>query len=276
MSDAELAADVVWFNGGCVDVGEAPVGQIQELVSRGTAVHEDVSCLNESGPVVFRWGAHAARFQNNALSDHSVDAVRRAISDLAEEIAPPVTLRMVSLPSPLTGLAVLPISSVVQGRSPTVSVTVSSWRKQESSGGRISGFFRRLRAGIGGVSSEYDEKSIILTDDERLAETPADGLFLVDGETVCLASPERSVGVVPRAILEAAGRSEYSTAEISELARDDLYEADEMFLADAKSWFTPVGTVDGIDVGGMGEVSTDIEEKVQELTAGEDEWLTRV
>jgi len=276
MADAELYYHV---DGELVPAADASVSVRDRGFLYGDAVFETVRVY---GGEPFRWDDHADRLARSAEAlslDHGlsaaelgerVDETLRA-NDLADaavrlsitrgvqsggvtpdpEVDPTVVIQVEPLPR--GGVDSEPVRD-----GPATLQTVKTRRVPDAAipatvktHNYVNGVLARLELRV----SDADE-AVMLDDEGHLAEGATSNLFFVDGDALCTPSLDGPVlpGITREEVIDIAGEEGMPVTEGS-FTPEDLRNAREAFVTSTTREIRPVGTVDGIDVGG-GPVTT--------------------
>ncbi len=166
-----------------------------------------------------------------------------------------------------------------------VAVGVSSWRQRsvnalppavKSTASYMNSIMAKLEAKAHGYA-----EAVMLNEAGMVCEGTGENLFVIrDG---VLSTPPLSDGVLEGitrdSVLCLADDLEIPSLEES-LTRSDLYVADEMFMTGSAAELTPIGSVDGREVGKPGEITRALQDRYFNLVYGNleeySEWLAEV
>jgi branched-chain amino acid aminotransferase len=172
-----------------------------------------------------------------------------------------------------------------EGKRGGIRAHVSSWRQISPDSliphAKASGqYLNSVLAKIGARKAGYEE-AILLDDKGNVSEGTGENIFVVrDG---VIATPGHSCGILDginrRSVVEIAHDLGYKVVE-RDVARAELYLADELFLTGTAAELTPVREIDDHVVGPPGEVTRAIQSVFEDALCGRDEryakWLDRV
>lgn len=300
--------DYIWKNGELVPWAEATTHVLSHSLHYGSGVFEGIRCYKDPDSdksFVFRLRDHMERLHRSckiALIDlpYTVDE----LCDATVEV-----IRANKLPScyirPLvyrgygvmgvdpTGadvdvvIAVWPWDSYLgEGALENgVAVGVSSWRQRSNNAippavKATASYMNSILAKLEAKQHGYAE-AIMLNEQGLVCEGTGENLFIVrDG---VLSTPPLSdgllEGITRDTVLCIAGELEIPALEES-LTRTDLYVADEVFMTGSAAELTPIGSVDGREVGKPGEITRRIQDRFFEIVYGHAEdyldWLTEI
>jgi len=274
MSDLQYHVD-----GDLVPADSATVSVRDRGFMYGDAVFET---LRAYGGDVFRWDAHADRLAGSASAislDHGLsdDDLKRRVdetlkaNDLEDAYVKLSVTRGVQpgklTPSPdVDPTVVVQVKSLPRGGvsgepiwdAPATLQTVKTRRVPDAAlpsraktHNYLNGILARLELRV----SDADE-AVMLDSDGHLAEGATSNLFFVDEEALCTPGLDGPVlpGITRAEVLDIAAEEGIPVRE-GAFTTDDLREATEAFVTNTTWEIRPVGTVDGIDVGG-GPVTT--------------------
>jgi branched-chain amino acid aminotransferase len=295
--------DKVWMNGEFVDWENATVHVLTHALHYGTGVFEGIRCYETTrGPAVFRLRDHLRRMQRSGKIfmteiPYSVDELCEAafglvkMNGLQSCYIRPIAYRgygeMGVNPehNPVdVAIAVWPWGAYLgdEALQHGVRMTVSSWRRHDPNiippHAKVTGaYINSSMAKLEAVHSGYDE-AIMLNPAGYVSEATGENLFIVkDGE---LLTPPLVSGPLPGitrdSVIKIAADLGIPLFE-TQLARSDLYLAEEMFCVGTAAEVTPVREVDERVIGDPGPVTQAIQQKYFAIVKGEDEkyfdWL---
>ncbi|MHB8177512.1 MAG: branched-chain amino acid transaminase [Vulcanimicrobiaceae bacterium] len=163
---------------------------------------------------------------------------------------------------------------------------VSSWRRAEDSmappRAKITGLYvNSALAKSEALMNGYDE-AIMLTGDGDVAEGSAENLFIVRNGTLLTPDPSANVleGCTRRSVMELAAREFNVPVVERQIARGELYAADEVFLTGTAAGIVHVASIDERVVGSgeMGPITAKIAKMYARIVRGEEpryrHWVT--
>ena len=295
----------IWLDGGLVPWHDANVHVMSHSLHYGTAVFEGIRAYKGRVDLyVFRLHDHVRRMYRSAKIygfplRYPEDDVKRAVVDLlkANEIEEDAYIRPISflgyggIGLVYTGIEPhLAVIAFHYGRyfgKEGVSVTISSWRRicDESAppAAKASGhYINSVAAKMDALRAGYDE-AIMLDHRGMVSEGSGENLFIVrDG---VIATPPLSSCIlegVTRDTVMTLAREEGFLMEVRDIARAELYTADEAFFAGTAAEITPILSIDGRVVGDgkPGPTTKRVKEVYERVVRGEDgrhpEWRTPV
>ena len=298
-------ADLIWMNGDFVPWDEAKVHVLTHGLHYGTGVFEGIRAYDtELGTAIFRHREHLDRLYRSAELyympiPYGPDELRSAVHDLIAR----------------NGLASCYIRPIVfrgyghMGLFPLdapVDVTIAAWnwgaylgehskhsgvRAKVSSWRRISAdsliphakacgqYLNSVLAKIESHKAGYEE-AILLDDHGRVCEGSGENVFVVrDG---CIYTPPQTAGILDginrRSAMQIARDLGHEVVE-RDLARAELYLADEIFLTGTAAELVPVREIDDHTVGGgePGPVTREVQSQFDDALHGRSEryrdWL---
>jgi branched-chain amino acid aminotransferase len=278
-----IETDLIWHNGEFVAWEDAKIHVLTHGLHYGTGVFEGIRCYeSERGPAVFRHVEHLERLERSAKLyymdlPYTVEQLRAATKELIARnglrscYIRPIAYRgygHMGL-NPLeasvdVSIAVWPWGTYLgdEGIRNGIRAKVSSWEKISGRSlipqAKASGqYLNSVLAKIESVKAGYEE-AILLDDKGHVAECSGENIFLVrDGE---IATPPQGApvldGISHRSVIQIARDLGYTVVE-RDIARTELYLADEVFLTGTAAELVPVREIDDHAVGtGMpGEVT---------------------
>jgi branched-chain amino acid aminotransferase len=296
-------SDWIWMNGEFVAWEDAQVHVLSHGLHYGTGVFEGIRCYEtERGPAVFRHRDHLERLAKSAELyylplEHSVEEIREATHELIRRnglrscYIRPLAFRgygemgLYAQSAPVDVIvAVWPWGAYLgeEGKRSGVRAKVSSWRRISPNGlipmAKASGqYLNSILAKTEAAQSGYDE-AILLDDNGVVCEGSGENVFLVrDGQLVTPGYTSSILGGVSRkSIIQIATDLGYTVVE-RDVARAELYVAEEVFLCGTAAELVPVREIDGHEIGAPGEITAVIQSKFEDALHGRAqeylEWL---
>jgi branched-chain amino acid aminotransferase len=296
-------SDWIWMNGEFVAWDDAKVHVLSHGLHYGTGVFEGIRCYEtERGPAVFRHRDHLARLAKSAdlyylpLS-HSPEEIREATHELIRRnglrscYIRPLAFRgygemgLYAQSAPVEIMvAVWPWGAYLgeESKQHGVRAKVSSWRRISADSliphAKASGqYLNSILAKTETAKAGYDE-AILLDARGFVCEGSGENIFVVrDGELVTPPHVASILdGVNRRSVIQIARDLGYTVVE-RDIARAELYMAEEMFLTGTAAELVPVREVDDHEVGEPGEITRVIQAKFDDALHGRAqeylEWL---
>lgn len=295
------STEKIWFNGELVDWADATVHVGCHGLHYGSGVFEGIRCYETSeGPAVFRLTDHMERLHRSAQLiymdiPYSVEALVQATHDvvnangLPESYIRPIafygygTLGVPPRDNPVyVAIMSWPWGTYLgeEAMKSGISAKISSWRRvgantiphaAKATGVYLNSMLAVLEAGRAGY-----EEAILLTEDGYVGDGSGENLFAVkDG---VLYTPDLAASILPgltrEAVTEIAAALGYEVRE-KPMIRTDLYAADELFMTGTAAEVTPIRSVDDIEIGPPGPVTTAIQETYLRVVRGEDSRWAR-
>jgi branched-chain amino acid aminotransferase len=295
------------MNGQLVPWKEAKVPFLTHALHYGTGVFEGIRCFKTSkGPAIFRLKEHVTRMMESAeiylmkipySATEIVEAVKATVgaNKLEECYIRPLAyygygeMGLNPLPNKVSlGIAAWRWDSYLgeKAEKEGLRCQVSSWRRvhpstmppqAKSTANYANGGLAKIEA----LKAGYDE-AIMLNMEAMVAEASAENIFRVkDG---ILSTPPASAGVLRGVTRDTIIRIA-SDLEIefrrSDISREELYTADELFLTGTAAGVTPVREVDGRRIGsGDWPLTEKLRKAYSDVVHGRDvkhsSWLTPI
>ena len=285
----------IWHNGRLVDWESAKVHVLSHGLHYGYSIFEGIrSFRTPTGPIVFRLDEHMERFANSAriyrmALPYTQADLRKGCLDLlqANEIEEAYVR-----PIAFSGYGVMgldPTSAPIEvamacwewgpllgqdGVDHGIRATVSSWTRIDSrslppqakcAANYANSALAKMEAKAGG----YDE-AILLNSDGMVSEACGENVFKVKNGIV--STPPASSGIlrgITRDTVMTIVHELGVTFHRTDFTREDLFTADELFLAGTAAGLTPVREVDGRRIGtGDYPVTRRLQARYDELTHG--------
>ena len=296
----------IWMNGEFVAWEDAQVHVLSHGLHYGTGVFEGIRCYEtERGPAVFRHREHLERLAKSAelyylQMPYAPEQIREATNELIARngldscYIRPLAFRgygEMGLYAP-TGpvdviVAAWPWGAYLgeEGKRKGVRAKVSSWRRISPAGliphAKASGqYLNSILAKTEAAQSGCDE-AILLDEDGLVCEGSGENIFVLrEGELVTPGHTNSILdGISRKSLIQIAGDLGYTVVE-RDIARAELYIADEIFLCGTAAELVPVREIDGHELGEPGEVTRMIQDKYEDALHGRApeyaEWLDLV
>ena len=300
-----IETDLIWHNGEFVAWEDAKIHVLTHGLHYGTGVFEGIRCYEtERGPAVFRHVEHLERLERSAKLyymdlPYTVEELRTATKELiARNGLPSCYIRPIAyrgyghmglnpLEAPVdVSIAVWPWGSYLgdEGTANGIRAKVSSWEKISGRSlipqAKASGqYLNSVLAKIESVKAGYEE-AILLDDQGNVAECSGENIYVVrDGviATPPVSSPILD-GISRRSVIQIARDLGYTVLE-RDIARTELYLADEVFLTGTAAELVPVREIDdhAVGAGEPGEVTRVLQRSFLDALNGRTEryleWL---
>lgn len=300
--------DKIWKNGTLIDWQDATVHVMSHGLHYGTGVFEGIRCYDTvSGPAIFRLKEHMDRLR---LSANSINmTLPFSVKDLCQ--AAKETVKANKLRScyirPIAfygvqGVGVNPMGYPVEvfivafelgaylgdeGLKNGIRVHTSSWHRL--GGGSVPAtakacgdYLNSALAVMEAKQNGFDE-TIMLNDLHMVAEGSGENLFMVkDGR---IQTPPLNAGILPGITRDSVIRLAKDTGhDVIEqnIARSELYLADELFFTGTAAEVTPIREVDRRTVGNgkPGPVTKELQSRFLDIVKGKEKkylaWLDPV
>jgi branched-chain amino acid aminotransferase len=301
-------ADLIWMNGDFVPWDEAKVHVLTHGLHYGTGVFEGVRCYDtEIGPAVFRHADHVDRlFKSAELYYMPVpferEQIRQATLELIARngmrscyIRPLVyrgygTMGLFPLDAPIdVAIAVWEWGAYLgdEGKRNGIRAKVSSWKRISPESlipqAKASGqYLNSILAKIESHKAGYEE-AILLDEHNHVCEGTGENIYLVREGKIITPPLTASIldGINRRSVIQIARDLGFEVIE-RDIARAELYLADEVFLTGTAAELTPVREIDdhAVGTGRPGEVTRAVQDAFEDALHGRTEryreWLDPV
>jgi branched-chain amino acid aminotransferase len=296
----------IWMNGDFVGWDEANVHVLSHGLHYGTGVFEGIRCYEtDSGPAVFRHREHLERLANSAelvymQLPYTPDEVRSATHELIRRngfqscYIRPIAFRGYGEMGLYAQTAPIDMAVAVwhwdpylgeEGKRNGVRAKVSSWRRISPAGliphAKATGqYLNSILAKTETARAGYEE-AILLDERGLVCEGSGENIFLVRDGVIVTPPHAASIldGISRRSIIQIARDLGYTVSE-RDIARAELYLAEEAFLCGTAAELVPVREIDDHSLGEPGEVTRVIQTKFEDALHGRAqeyaEWLDRV
>jgi len=301
-------SEFIWQNGEFVAWDDAKVHVLTHGLHYGTGVFEGIRCYDtERGPAIFRNLDHLDRLERSAKLyymelPYSAQQLRAAThelitrNDLRSCYIRPIAFRgygqmgLNPLDSPIdVAIAVWEWGAYLgeQGKLDGVRAKVSSWERISPRSliphAKASGqYLNSVLAKIESLKAGYDE-AILLDEHGHVCEGSGENIYIVRDGFIITPPQTASIldGISRRSILQIARDLGYVTLE-RDIARAELYHADEVFLTGTAAELVPVREIDdqAIGAGKPGEITRVLQHAFDDALHGRTEryheWLDLV
>jgi len=298
-------ADLIWHNGELVAWEDAKVHVLTHGLHYGTGVFEGMRAYEtEVGPAIFRHADHLARLFTSAelyympipFSKEELRAAAHqllAANHLRECYLRPIayrgygTMGLNPLDAPVdVTIAAWPWGAYLGEESKQVGVRakVASWRRLPHDAliphAKASGqYLNSILAKIEATKAGYQE-AILLDSHGFVCEGSGENIFVVkDG---VLLTPPQTAGILDgisrKSVLQIARDLKIEIVE-RDIARAEVYLADEVFLTGTAAELVPVSEIDdhAVGDGGRGPLTTELQRVFEDALRGRDaryrDWL---
>lgn len=301
-------ADLIWMNGEFVAWEDAKVHVLTHGLHYGTGVFEGIRCYDtEIGPAVFRHEEHLRRLARSAELyymplPYDRDALRTATHELIGRNAlrscyiRPLAYRgygqmgLNPLEAPVdVTIAVWEWGAYLgeEGKRSGIRAKVSSWRRISPESliptAKASGqYLNSVLAKIESQKAGYEE-AILLDDHGRVCEGTGENIFVVWEGRIITPPAAASIldGITRKSIVQIARDLGVEVIE-RDIARAELYLADEVFMTGTAAELVPVREIDDhtIGDGGPGAITRAVQAAFEDALFGRSEryreWLDPV
>jgi branched-chain amino acid aminotransferase len=294
--------ETIWKNGEFVRWEDAQVHVLTHGLHYGTGVFEGIRCYEtERGPAVFRHGDHLARLEKSAELyylelPYSAEEIRQATHELLRRnnlrsaYIRPIAFRgygelgLYAKTGVDVVVAAWPWGVYLgeESKARGIRAKVSSWRRISPGGSiphaKASGsYLNSILAKTESTNAGYDE-AILLDERGFVCEGSGENIFLVrEGEIVTPPQVASILdGINRRSVIQIARDLGYSVVE-RDIARAELYLAEEVFLTGTAAELVPVREIDDHPLGDPGEITRHVQAKFEDALCGRAEeyleWL---
>jgi branched-chain amino acid aminotransferase len=298
-------ADLIWHNGELVAWEDAKVHVLTHGLHYGTGVFEGERAYDTAhGPAIFRHEDHLKRLMKSAELyympiPYTLEQLRSATHELiaANELRQcyirPIAFRgygqmgLFPLDAPVdVSIAAWPWGAYLgeESKLQGIRAKVSSWRRishdsliphAKASGQYLNSVLAKIEASKAG----YHE-AILLDSHGFVCEGSGENIFVVSGGRVITPPQTASIldGINRASIIQIAGDLGIEVVE-RDLARAELYLADEVFLSGTAAELVPVREIDDhqIGAGHAGEITRQLQKVFDDALYGRDpryaHWL---
>ena len=299
-------AEKIWMNGSLVDWADAKVHVLSHGLHYGSSVFEGIRAYDaEGGTAGFRLDDHLARLERSAAQyfmeiPFSREDMRQAVhgvissNDLSACYIRPIVLRGYGV------MGLFPLDAPVDvsiaawfwgaylgddGLKNGIDAKVSSWRRignntipaTAKAGGQ---YLNSILAKIETHKAGYAE-AILLNEQGMVADGSGENIFVVKDGILLTPPMSASIleGITRNSIMEIARAEGYEVLE-RDIARSELYNADEVFVTGTAAEVCPIRSVDDHVIGPPGPITRRLQEVFEAVIHGRDprwsHWLDYV
>jgi len=299
--------EYAFFGGQIVPFEEAKVSVMTHALNYGTGVFEGIrGYWNEEKEeiYIFRLREHYERFLRNTrmlffdipysvdeLMDITLRLVQKQsfredvyVRPLAYKSAEQIGVSMTGVPDAVT-IFVSPMGNYVD-IDRGLSLCVSTWRRTDDNAipGRAKATGNYINSALAkneALLNGYDE-AVVLNKEGYIVESSASNIFLMRKGVLITPSVADGIleGITRDTIIQLAADELGVPHQERQIARTELYYADEIFLAGTGVQLAPVTQVDKVTIGNgdMGRISTELQRLYFDVVKGRNpkylDWLT--
>jgi branched-chain amino acid aminotransferase len=297
--------DLIWMNGEFVAWEDAKVHVLTHGLHYGTGVFEGVRCYDtELGPAVFRNADHVERLQKSAALyymdvPYSAEELRAATLELVARngmsscyIRPIVyrgygSMGLNPLEAPVdVTIACWAWGSYLgeAGKQHGIRAKVSSWERISPRSliphAKASGqYLNSVLAKVESLKAGYEE-AILLDEHGHVCEGTGENIYVVRDGEIATPGQHNSIldGITRRSLMQIARDLGYTVVERN-VARAELYLAEEVFMSGTAAELVPVREIDDHKIGSgePGEVTRVLQSAYDDAIHGRTEryreWL---
>ncbi len=296
-------AEYIWMDGEFVAWDEANVHVLTHALHYGTAVFEGIRAYNtEVGTAVFRHRDHLQRLKRSADMYHlpleySVEQIQEASNELIRRngfdccYLRPLAWRgygemgLYAKSAPVhVMVAAWPWGAYLgdEGKRAGIRAKVSSWRRispdsliphAKASGQYLNSILAKTEVAHAGY-----EEAILLDYRGMVCEGSGENIFVVRDGVICTPPHTASIldGVNRKSVIQIARDLGYTVIE-RDIARSELYVAEEVFLTGTAAELVPVREIDDHPIPAPGEITKVVQAKFEDALHGRAEeyreWL---
>jgi len=296
----------LWFDGKIIPVEKAKVPVTTHAIHYGTSVFEGIRAYwNSKNLYVFRIDDHMKRFRNSGKYYHiSLNFTNKQIKNAIINLCKKNKMKKSCYIRPFYFVGDHGINLHVDENSPTnvaifmfpfgdlfnkkgITAGISSWRKfsvlttppQAKMGGN---YLNSILATQEAKRNGYDE-AILLDKLGNVSEAPGENIFIVKDDKIVTPPLTSSAleGITRESIFYLAKDRGYQV-QIREIARSELYIANEVFLSGTAAEITPIIQIDQNKIGNgkVGAITRELMSDYTDVVMNKNEkysqWLTPV
>ena len=286
----------IWMNGSLVNWDDAKIHVLTHTLHYGSGVFEGIRAYETSnGPAVFRLTDHIKRLFNSAKIigmeiPYTVDELVQATKDtVASTGLPSCYVRPLAYygygemglnPMPCkvdVAIACWPWGAYLGDEALTkgVRMKISSWTRHDHNtmppaAKTVGNYVNSSLAKVEALKAGYDE-AIMLSPQGFIAECTGENLFAVRNDVII--TPPLSAGAlegITQYSVNTIARDLGYEVQVGNLARSDLYIAEEIFVCGTAAEISAVNSVDDREVPCPGPKTTAIADAYAKAVRGQD------
>ncbi len=296
----------IWMNGKLIPFKDAKVHVLTHALHYSTSIFEGIRCYDTpNGSAIFRLPEHVDRFFKSAkLYSMKMRFSKKVISDAIVKTVQAGGLKE-SYIRPLAYYGYRTMGLTPTTNKVDVSISCWEWKMGESKAGKFSGakckvsswtkidsrsqpmqakaasnYANAALARMEALENGYDE-AIMLNYHGKVAEGSAENIFIIKDDII--QTPPLSAGglegITRDSIIQIIEENGGFVIERN-LERDDLYNADEIFMTGTAAEVKSVTQIDKVKIGNgkMGNITKVLQKSFTDVVMGKDErfmsWLT--
>ena len=297
----------IWMDGKLVEWDNAKIHILTHALHYGTAVFEGIRCYNtKNGPAIFRLEDHIKRLFNSCKMYHMT--LEYSDKELREAIIETIKINKIKdcyiRPICYYGYGKMGVNPLPNKVSTSIAlwnwedhiktegdkgmrVIISSWARIDSRSLPIhakatANYANSALARIEAIKSGVDE-AIMLNMNGMVVEGTAENIFIVKNEM--LVTPPITSGAldgITRSSVLSIAENLRINCQISDISRDELYYADEVFLTGTAAEIKSIGEIDKIIIanGKTGKIANKLQNYYYQIVHGDnkkfEKWLTYI
>lgn len=298
----------IWMNGKLVPFKNAKVHVLTHALHYSTSIFEGIRCYyTPKGSAIFRLPEHVDRFFKSAkLYSMKMPYSKRQISEAIIKTVKACGLRECYIrPLAYYGYGTMGLTPTLN--KVDVAIACWEWKMGESKAGKFSGakckvsswikidsrsqpmqakaasnYANAALARVEALEEGYDE-AIMLNNNGKVAEGSAENIFVVKNGQILTPPLTAGIleGITRNSVIEIIEENGGFVVE-SDLERDDLYAADEIFMTGTAAEVKSVTQVDRVKVGNgkPGAITRALQKSFMQVAMGKDErflpWLNYI
>jgi len=296
----------IWMDGKLVEWDNAKIHILTHGLHYGTAVFEGIRCYNtKNGPAIFRLEDHIKRLFNSCKMYHMT--LEYSDKELREAIIETIKINKIKdcyiRPICYYGYGKMGVNPLPNKVSTSIALwnwedhiktvgdkgmrVIISWARIDSRSLPIhakatANYANSALARIEAIKSGVDE-AIMLNMNGMVVEGTAENIFIVKNEM--LVTPPITSGAldgITRSSVLSIAENLLINFQISDISRDELYYADEVFLTGTAAEIKSIGEIDKIIIanGKTGKIANKLQNYYYQIVHGDnkkfEKWLTYI
>jgi branched-chain amino acid aminotransferase len=296
--------EFIWLNGKIVKWDDARIHVLSHTLHYGSGAFEGIRCYNtDKGPAIFRLKEHTKRMLDSfaifgVKSPYSEEEIEKAIKEtvrinkLNEGYIRPILffgygemgLKNLGKCEINLAIACWPWGSYLGEKAINVKISDIRRLSQHSfkTEAKISGHYVNSILASKEIREKGFDEAIMLDENGHVAEGPGENIFVVKNNI--LYTPKLGAilsGITRDSIIKIAKDLGHKTEE-KEIAKDELFSADECFFTGTAAEVTAIATIDGRKVGdgNPGKITQQIKTTYLDAVHGKNKryehWLSHI
>ena len=298
----------IWMNGKLVPFKDAKVHVLTHALHYSTSIFEGIRCYDTpKGSAIFRLPEHVDRFFKSAkIYSMKMQYSKKQVTESIIQTVKASKLKECYI-RPLAYYGYGTMGLTPSPNKVDLSISCWEWKMGESKAGKFSGakckvsswlkidsraqpmkakaasnYANAALARVEALNEGYDE-AIMLNYHGKVAEGSAENIFVVKNGEILTPPPTAGIleGITRDSVIQIIEENGGYVVE-TDLERDDMYDADEVFMTGTAAEVKSVTQIDSIKIGNgkVGNITKTLQKSFMDVAMGKDErflpWLTYI